>query len=130
MLILTRKPSESIHIGNDIVITLMGVQGKQARIGVEAPPAIDVYRHEIHDRIQSEGKAADEAVSQHIDERIKRAAMEPVHLTVVFKLPNAQAATALINQLPHGKTCFGTLAKVVAMTADGADQPLFNAEAS
>ncbi len=128
MLILTRKPGESIHIGGDIVVTLLGVQGMQARIGIEAPPAVAVHREEIHNRIQAESLQAGQAISQHIDERIKQAAMEPMHLTVVFKLPNAQAATALINQLPHGKHCLGTQAVVVGMTTGNALQLL--AEAS
>ena len=130
MLILTRKPGESIHIGSDIVVTVLGIQGMQARIGISAPPAVDVHREEIHHRIQAQNLHAEQLVVQNIDERIKRASLEPVHLTVVFKLPNAQAASALINQLPYGKCCLGTQAKVVGMTTGDAVQQIPAAEAS
>jgi len=128
MLILTRKPGESIHIGGDIVVTLLGIQGAQARLGIKAPPAVDVYREEIKTRIQTENLQAEQAVLMHIDERIRQAATEPVYLTVVFKLPNAQAASALINRFPHGKYCLGTQGKVVGMTTGNAIELL--AEAS
>ena len=112
MLILTRRPGESIHIGDDIALTLLGVQGLQARVGIQAPVSVEVHRAEIYQRIQAERSAT----SQHIDERIKEAAAEPVYLTVVFKLPNAQAAGALVNQLPYGKLALGTQARVHGMT--------------
>ena len=48
MLILTRNPGETIRIGNDISVTLLGVNGKQSRIGITAPAEIAVHREEIH----------------------------------------------------------------------------------
>ena len=54
MLILTRKPGERVRIGEDIVITVFGVNGNQVRIGVDAPRAIEVHREEIYERIQHE----------------------------------------------------------------------------
>jgi carbon storage regulator len=54
MLILTRKVGESIMVGNDIVITMLGVVGQQARIGIQAPKEIPVHREEIYERIQEE----------------------------------------------------------------------------
>lgn len=54
MLILTRKPGERVRIGEDIVITLFGVNGNQVRIGVDAPRNIEVHREEIYNKIQSE----------------------------------------------------------------------------
>lgn len=47
MLILTRRPGESIHIGKDVVVTLLGVHGNQARIGIQAPKEIDIQRDDI-----------------------------------------------------------------------------------
>ncbi len=112
MLILSRRQGESIRIGNDIVITPVGIQGLQVRLGIAAPAGITVHRQEIYDRIEAERAAA----GQHIDERIRTAASEPVVLNVQFELPNAQAATALINQMPTGQRVFGTQAKVSRIT--------------
>ena len=54
MLILTRTPNKSIVIGDDIVITILGVQGKQVSIGIEAPKGISVHREEIFLKINKE----------------------------------------------------------------------------
>ncbi len=54
MLILTRKDNESLIIGDDIKITVLGVQGGQVRIGITAPKDIDVHREEVYLRIQNE----------------------------------------------------------------------------
>ncbi|WP_322617173.1 carbon storage regulator CsrA [Pseudomonas sp. BIC9C] len=53
MLILTRKEGESINIGNNITITVLGVSGKQVRIGTSAPKDVQVHREEITQRIQA-----------------------------------------------------------------------------
>lgn len=47
MLILTRKPGESIRIGDDIVVAVMGVNGNQVRVGIEAPRDVNIARHEL-----------------------------------------------------------------------------------
>jgi carbon storage regulator len=52
MLILTRKAGESIQIGDDIEVKLISVKGNQARIGVEAPDDVDIWREEIYDQVQ------------------------------------------------------------------------------
>lgn len=54
MLILTRRVGESLMIGNDITITVLGVKGNQVRIGVNAPKDVTVHREEIFHRIQEE----------------------------------------------------------------------------
>ncbi len=51
MLILTRKAGESINIGNDITVTVLGVSGQQVRIGISAPKEVTVHREEITRRI-------------------------------------------------------------------------------
>jgi len=51
MLILTRRIGESMRIGNDITITIMGVKGNQVRIGVKAPKNVEVHREEVYQRI-------------------------------------------------------------------------------
>jgi len=54
MLILTRRVSESLIIGRDITVTVLGVRGSQVRLGVNAPRTISVHHEEIYDRIKAE----------------------------------------------------------------------------
>ncbi|MDH0640190.1 carbon storage regulator CsrA [Pseudomonas sp. GD03860] len=61
MLILTRRVGETIRINDDISVTVLGVQGRQVRIGVDAPEQVVVHREEIYQRIQGEKLAADAA---------------------------------------------------------------------
>ena len=54
MLILTRRPEESLHIGNDVVVTVLGIKGNQVRLGIRAPTDIVIDRDEVHLRKQRE----------------------------------------------------------------------------
>jgi carbon storage regulator len=54
MLVLTRRVGETIHIGGDITVTVLGVQGNQVRIGTNAPPEVAVHREEIYQRVQEQ----------------------------------------------------------------------------
>jgi carbon storage regulator len=54
MLILTRRVGESLVVGDDITITVLGVKGSQVRIGVNAPKDVSVHREEIYERIKKE----------------------------------------------------------------------------
>jgi carbon storage regulator len=54
MLVLTRRPGESIVVGQDIVVTVIEIKGGQVRIGIDAPREIDVYREEIYEQVRQE----------------------------------------------------------------------------
>jgi len=57
MLILTRRVGESLMVGDDITITVLGVKGNQVRIGVNAPKDVAVHREEIFNRIHEAGES-------------------------------------------------------------------------
>ena len=56
MLILTRRVGETLMIGDNVTVTVLGVKGNQVRIGVNAPKDVSVHREEIYERIKNEQK--------------------------------------------------------------------------
>jgi carbon storage regulator len=54
MLILTRRVGETVVIGNDVTVTILGVKGNQVRVGINAPKTVAVHREEIYERIKRE----------------------------------------------------------------------------
>tara|TARA_S200000501_G_scaffold303808_1_gene291695 strand:- start:53 stop:277 length:225 start_codon:yes stop_codon:yes gene_type:complete len=54
MLILTRRVGESLRIGDEVSVTVLGIKGSQVRIGVNAPKSVSVHREEVYDRINDE----------------------------------------------------------------------------
>ena len=59
MLVLSRYRDESIHIGNDVVVTIVDIRGDRVRIGVEAPSDVSVHRREVYEAIKNGGQKSD-----------------------------------------------------------------------
>ena len=59
MLILTRRVGETLMVGDEVTVTVLGVKGNQVRIGVNAPKEVAVHREEIYQRIKQEKQNAD-----------------------------------------------------------------------
>jgi len=58
MLVLTRRPGESIVVGQDVIITVIEIKGGQVRIGIDAPRNVQVHREEIYEQVRQENIAA------------------------------------------------------------------------
>ncbi len=56
MLLLNRRIGETIIIGENVQVTVVGIKGNQVRVGIDAPPDVSVHREEIFERIKSEGE--------------------------------------------------------------------------
>ncbi|MDA1327183.1 MAG: carbon storage regulator CsrA [Proteobacteria bacterium] len=81
MLILTRRVGESLMIGDNVNVTVLGIKGNQVRIGVDAPKEVAVHREEIYQRIQQEQNDGSDRVANANDELRQnslRAAEPPV----------------------------------------------------
>jgi carbon storage regulator len=63
MLILTRRVGETLVIGDEVTVTVLGIKGNQVRIGVNAPKDVSVHREEIYDRIQREKSGSSDSAS-------------------------------------------------------------------
>jgi carbon storage regulator len=70
MLVLTRKRDESIIIGEDIEITIIGIDGDQVKIGIKAPKNVEILRKEIYLAIQEENRQATD-ISTNLIEQLK-----------------------------------------------------------
>jgi carbon storage regulator len=67
MLVLTRKPGQSIMIGDGVEVQVLSVAGEKVRLGITAPRDVSIFRHEVYDRIESESASESES-SGPIDE--------------------------------------------------------------
>lgn len=72
MLILTRRTAETLVIGDNVTVTVLGIKGQQVRLGINAPKEVSVHREEIYNRIQQEKQKKDGCVDEeNIDEEDK-----------------------------------------------------------
>ena len=90
MLILTRKLGESVTIGDDIKITVLGVRGRQVRLGIIAPQKVTIHREEIYFKIQEENKRALAATTEDL---AKLASMVREDRKMLFSDETAQMDT-------------------------------------
>jgi len=72
MLVLTRKPNESIVIGDDIEVSVLAVSGEKVRIGIEAPRDIPVFRKEVYLEIQQQRLEAGTSAREEVNEALRR----------------------------------------------------------
>jgi carbon storage regulator len=71
MLILTRRVGETLMIGNDVTVTVLGVKGNQVRIGINAPKNIAVHREEIYERVKREQENGNSMAPVEMTERVR-----------------------------------------------------------
>ena len=72
MLVLTRKRNESIMIGDDIEVSVLGVAGEKVRLGIDAPRDIPVFRKEVYLEIQQQTLEAGTSARAEVDEALRR----------------------------------------------------------
>jgi carbon storage regulator len=72
MLVLTRKPNQSIMIGDDVEVSVLSVMGEKVRIGIQAPQEVPVFRKEIYLEIAEQNRMAGESVRTEVDAALKR----------------------------------------------------------
>ena len=70
MLILTRRVGESLRIGDEVSVTVLGIKGSQVRIGVNAPKSVSVHREEVYDRINDENSKNSEGSKKNPEKNV------------------------------------------------------------
>jgi carbon storage regulator len=77
MLILTRRVGETVMIGDEVTITVLGVKGNQVRVGINAPKHVAVHREEIYERIKREQHPGDAQSGEELSEKSQAAHYAP-----------------------------------------------------
>ena len=74
MLVLTRKPGQSIMIGDGVEVQVLSVAGEKVRLGITAPRDVSIFRNEVYDRIEQEssGDAVDEGTNAAVADALQR----------------------------------------------------------
>lgn len=67
MLVLSRKPEQSLHLGDNIVVTVLGIDGDRVKLGIEAPRTVAVLRHEVFEQIQTANLGAANAAMSSLE---------------------------------------------------------------
>ncbi len=79
MLILTRKVGETVMVGDNVSVTVLGVKGNQVRVGINAPKDVSVHRKEIYTRIHQDDESPPEFIQETLHaQKIKKAETEEV----------------------------------------------------
>ena len=73
MLVLTRKPGQSIMIGDGVEVQVLSVAGEKVRLGITAPRDVSIFRNEVYDRIESENAGRNEEVENGTNEVVRDA---------------------------------------------------------
>ena len=73
MLVLTRKPGQSIMIGDGVEVQVLSVAGEKVRLGITAPRDVSIFRNEVYDRIESENAARDRDEDSGTNEAVEDA---------------------------------------------------------
>jgi carbon storage regulator len=73
MLVLTRKPGQSIMIGDGVEVQVLSVAGEKVRLGITAPRDVSIFRNEVYDRIEGEATAREREVENGTDEVVEDA---------------------------------------------------------
>jgi carbon storage regulator len=72
VLVLTRKPNQSIMIGDDIEVTVLATTGDKVRVGIQAPREVPIFRKEVYVEIRQQNAPADASVRAEVDAALKR----------------------------------------------------------
>ena len=81
MLVLTRKPGQSIMIGDGVEVQVLSVAGEKVRLGITAPRDVSIFRHEVYDRIERESAPSsgkdDEGTNAAVEDALERLGERP-----------------------------------------------------